>query len=485
MPSFFYGVFLDINNRSAVWGNFRVSGLDPLFTSAFLPTGFAARWSANRTTDSRLCYELLQRGYVIPQNAGYHDFIRPIQQVTERDRGGMIISPRIGDVHENVAELDYESQYPNLIIKEGLSFETVTPDGISETHKGILPAITKKALSRRLHFKGLRKNLAIESDDWRWAEQRQIALKFILVCIYCTLGSCWNRFGNVLTFEEINLKSRETMIETKNIAQSEGFQILYGDTDSIFVKSEGATEEVYMKLAALLTEKTRLPISLTHHYKFLLLLPLEADPSGIMEAQKHYFGKLTNGEILTRGIEVRRHDSPRFIKDFQLGLITTLFNHESAGAVKSKGYETAQDFVAHCLDDLMEGKIPLEDLVVSGILRRYLTSYKSIFPHVSAAIQLASQGKSIKPGDTIDFIHTDAKHHNPLRRVAPYDSPDGRIHEDRDKYREMILDAAETVLSTFGFSREVYGFQKKFNNWIDELWEERRREMGMEASTEE
>lgn len=215
MPSFFYGVFLDINNRSAVWGNFRVSGLDPLFTSAFLPTGFAARWSANRTTDNRLCYELLQRGYVLPQNAGYHDFIRPIQQVTERDRGGMIISPRIGDVHENVAELDYESQYPNLIIKDGLSFETVTLDGISETHKGILPAITKKALSRRLHFKGLRKNLAIESDDWRWAEQRQIALKFILVCIYCTLGSCWNRFGNVLTFEEINLKSRETMIETK------------------------------------------------------------------------------------------------------------------------------------------------------------------------------------------------------------------------------------------------------------------------------
>ena len=150
---------------------------------------------------------------------------------------------------------------------------------------------------------------------------------------------------------------------------------------------------------------------------------------------------------------------------------------------------TAQDFVTHCLDDLMESKIPPEDLVVSRILRRSLTSYKSIFPHVSAAIQLASQGKSIKPGDTIDFIHTDAKpdakHHNPLRRVAPYDSPDGRIREDRDKYREMILDAAETVLSTFGFSREVYGFQKKFNNWIDELWEERRREMGMEASTEE
>ena len=127
----------------------------------------------------------------------------------------MIISPRIGDVHENVAELDYESQYPNLTIKEGLSFETVTPDGISETHKGILPAITKKAPSRRLHFKGLRKNLAIESDDWRWAEQRQIALKFILVCIYGTLGSCWNRFENVITFEGIyrRVECRSTSVE--------------------------------------------------------------------------------------------------------------------------------------------------------------------------------------------------------------------------------------------------------------------------------
>lgn len=94
---------------------------------------------------------------------------------------------------------------------------------------------------------------------------------------------------------------------------------------------------------------------------------------------------------------------------------------------------------------------------------------------------IASRGKSIKPGDTINFVHTDAKHHNPLRRVTTYDSPEGRIHEDR----EIILDAAETVLSTFGFSMEVYRFQKKFNNWIDELRQESGREMATEVYTEE
>jgi DNA polymerase elongation subunit (family B) len=40
-----------------------------------------------------------------------------------------------------------------------------------------------------------------------------------------------------------------------------------------------------------------------------------------MEAQKHYFGVLTSGEIVARGIEMRRHDTPRFIMEFQRNLI--------------------------------------------------------------------------------------------------------------------------------------------------------------------
>jgi DNA polymerase elongation subunit (family B) len=94
----------------------------------------------------------------------------------------------------------------------------------------------------------------------------------------------------------------------------------------------------------------------------------------------------------------------------------------------------------------MTGEIQLKDLVVSKMLRQDLSKYRSLFPHVSAALQLTEAGKSLVRGDTIQYIYTDAAHKNPLRRVMPLvlvsDEPD----YDKEKYREMLLEAAETWL---------------------------------------
>jgi hypothetical protein len=63
--------------------------------------------------------------------------------------------------------------------------------------------------------------------------------------------------------------------------------------------------------------------------------------------------------------------------------------------------------------------------------------------------------------DTIKYIYTNSQHNNPLGRVVPvestYEHEDERLNYDKGKYREMILDAAETVLGYFGFDRTVYG----------------------------
>ena len=50
-------------------------------------------------------------------------------------------------------------------------------------------------------------------------------------------------------------------------------------------------------------KKKLLPISLENYYKFLVLLPLEADEK--MEALKHYFGITQSNEIIARGIEAK------------------------------------------------------------------------------------------------------------------------------------------------------------------------------------
>jgi DNA polymerase elongation subunit (family B) len=75
--------------------------------------GMAARYGINRLIDSRNCYELIQRGFVIPKSkAGISnsnpEHIRTVEQIVSRDKGSMIISPQTG-LHENVISLDYES----------------------------------------------------------------------------------------------------------------------------------------------------------------------------------------------------------------------------------------------------------------------------------------------------------------------------------------------------------------------------------------
>ena len=91
----------------------------------FLPLSLAARYGISRLIDSRNCYELIQRGFVIPRSNNNHERIRTLDEIIAKDKGGMIFSPKIG-LHENVMVLDYENEYANLILKHNLSYETIT-----------------------------------------------------------------------------------------------------------------------------------------------------------------------------------------------------------------------------------------------------------------------------------------------------------------------------------------------------------------------
>ena len=116
-------------------------------------------------------------------------------------------------------------------------------------------------------------------------------------------------------------------------------------------------------------------------------------------------------------------------------------------------------------------------------------NYTSIFPHVAAAIQLSSQGKIPMRGENIQYIYTNSKHKNPLCRVVPvleHEKEDTVTSYDKEKYRELLLDAAETVLGYFGFNANIYsrsGNSEKNNKqrkWWDELREERRKDIEAE-----
>jgi DNA polymerase elongation subunit (family B) len=233
-----------LSNKS-FHGELDLVGLIEKARFGFLPLSSATRYGMNRLVDSRNCYELIQSGFVIPPSNNNHECIRTLDEIIAKDKGGMIFSPRVG-LHENVVVLDYENEYANLILTNNLSYETIasTYNGRIIRHgkgePGLLPTVLESVLKRRIFFKNLQKTFAINTNEWLWCEQRIVALKDILVSLYGTTGSFWNRSANVAAFEEINRLSREILIKTKDIVQELGFELLYADTDSVFLKKKGA-----------------------------------------------------------------------------------------------------------------------------------------------------------------------------------------------------------------------------------------------------
>jgi DNA polymerase elongation subunit (family B) len=131
----------------------------------------------------------------------------------------------------------------------------------------------------------------------------------------------------------------------------------------------------------------------------------------------------------------------------------------------------------------MTGEVELNDLVVSKLLGQGLEKYKALFPHICAAIQLSNAGISLVQGDNVQYIYKDARNNDPLSRVIPVELIKGKVYNyDKEKYREILLEAAETVLGYFGVDRNAYGdhISKRNRDWWRPMLRERQRDIDIE-----
>ena len=435
-------VVLDEKNFNPLLGCWGLAGILERSRFGFIPLDLAAQWTSNRLVDSRNSYELMQRGYIVPERPKFFEHPRDVQEVGSEDKGAMIIPPVVG-LQDNVAELDFESEFANVIINNNISYETV--DSAEGEAEGLLPSVMRRFLARRLYFKRLRKTFQRESVELDYCEQRQTSLKLILCVLYGTSGCAWNRFGNVLTFEKVNSVARDVMLKAVKRVEEDGFRVVYADTDALFVKRDGATSSDYTKVADAVQETVGIPIALDHYYRHLVLLPRKMDSR--TPAFKRYFGLTYGGELVCRGIEQRRHDTPLFVKEVQEAMMRALLSHEGT-EVYSKGVPAAFKILEGAVEQLAAKDIDIFKLVVKKELRQDAELYDTRPPHVSAAIRMAMEGQAVGSGDMVSFVYGDSAHRNPLCRAVPSGmEKDGAY--DVAKYSELMVSAAQTILSPF------------------------------------
>jgi DNA polymerase elongation subunit (family B) len=200
---------------------------------SYLPLKLVSKYGMLRLIDARITYELLGRDYVIPKRKSiskHHEQIRTLENIVELDKAGMIISPQI-DLHENVAVLDFNDEYANIITGYNISYENLGSDNgksnsIADNQTALLQSIVQGLIERRVYLKQFLKTQLTDSIVYSNCEARLDILKQILVCLYGTSGSIWNKYSNVYVFEEINKHARQILLQTKDIVQSTGFELI-------------------------------------------------------------------------------------------------------------------------------------------------------------------------------------------------------------------------------------------------------------------
>lgn len=172
-------------------------GLEGLFEVArtcIIPIQRASRTTIGTSMTSLQLYHAAREDILIPWNKNSPETFKDGNELVMADRGGFIFEPKIG-IHDNVGELDFSSLYPTIMLKRNLSGETVNckccpnsshrvPElefNICEKWLGIVPRSLSILLQKRMAYKKF-KNEALDPPTRLRYDQRQAALKWILVC---------------------------------------------------------------------------------------------------------------------------------------------------------------------------------------------------------------------------------------------------------------------------------------------------------------
>jgi len=96
----------------------------------YLTLKLASKYGMLRLIDDCITFELLARDFIFPKQKSvskHHEQIRTLENIVGLDKAGMIISPEIG-LHENVAVLDFNDEYANIITRHNISYENLSSD---------------------------------------------------------------------------------------------------------------------------------------------------------------------------------------------------------------------------------------------------------------------------------------------------------------------------------------------------------------------
>jgi DNA polymerase elongation subunit (family B) len=441
-------------------------GLIEIARTCRVPLHTAARNSIGSSMSSLQFYQAIKDDVLIPRNKSIPEAFKSAYQLLVGDRGGFVFEPRVG-AHDHIGEVDFSSMYPSLMANNNISAETVLckccPDSpiripdlgynICTKRKGIVPKTLRLVVDKRLFYKKMR-DLTQDPRLKEVYDKRQIALKWILVTCFGYLGYKNAKFGTVDGHMAVCAFGREALLNAASTAEANGFEVIHGIVDSLWLKKTDATIEDYKVLCDKITAQAGVPINFEGRYKWIVFLPSKTHPRiGVLN---RYYGLMENGKVKVRGIEVRRRDTPQFIIDAQTDMIKALSEANNATELYLK-IPQALDVVKKYRRKLLDQEVPIWDLIITKHLSKNPKHYRQHVSQVIAAEQLIKEGAEVHAGNSVKFLFTSAENKRHERRVKAAQLIDEGINPDTKKYLLLLYASAANLLSFAGYtSKSVY-----------------------------
>lgn len=425
------------------------------------PIEDVCRQGVSNWIKSMMYFEHRRRNYLIPRP----DELLQVKGVTvtkavikgKKYKGAIVVNPTPG-IHFNVAVLDFASLYPSIMKNYNLSYETVlcphedckrnkipeTSHWVCKKKKGISSLLigTLRDLRVKL-YKKLAKDKSLTEDARNTYNVIQLTLKVLLNASYGVMGSEAFALYCPPVAESVTAVGRYLITETIKKAQELGINVIYGDTDSLFLEDPSDKQIKALKEWAERTFNIELEVDKIYRY------------SVFSTRKKNYLGVSVDGIVDIKGLTGKKRHTPEFLKKSFMDMVKILSDVHSYNDFE-EAKQRIRELIRDAYKKLKNKEYSLQELAFNVMMGKTLDDYEKTTPqHVKAAKLLADRGYEVKPGDVIGFVKVTGE-----PGVKPVIL--ASVNEiDTEKYVEYIKSTFEQVLDALGISfDEIIGTSK-------------------------
>ncbi len=420
----------------------RLRKMMDLATVSKMPINEVNKNRSSLLIDSILIREADKRKVAVPLAGSYKEDDEQIEgaYVHELNQG----------LYQWVCVLDFKSMYPSIVISKNICFTTIDDNGTiispsgakflsKDKKEGILPSILVNLMKERDETKKKMKE-AKTPEEKQYYDGLQNAIKIYMNSFYGVFASSFYRFTDRNIGSSITGFAREITKGIIKDIESQGHQVLYSDTDSIFVKSPEDNLEGAKKFGMSMIEKYSKEEGILEFEKILKSMFSHGK-------KKRYVGKIVwpKEEMIIRGYEIRRTDSFDMLSETMLQVFEEILEGRIDEAMK---------MCRQTVKDVAKGRVDIKKLVISKGCKAF-NMYVS--PESQAAVQAAKKmmvlGYEFIPGMKVSWIVTNSKR-TPLE-VEPYiEGREFLSTPDWKYYAGRMAQALSKITEVYGISEK-------------------------------